>query len=217
MTTTWTLIASQVCRDGLEHLKVVGADETVDSADQNLALRALDAVLKELPLAGYSWPKLSGEVALTWASGTPQTIALPADYYGYPVVHKTISGKTIPLEQIPHAEWVTMLNREATAPQPLRFYVNPAKTLYFWPIPTADPVALLQYQKIVDDSVTTTAPDIPQYMLNALGFGVAYELRFKFALDQAERLDIEKAWQGKKKLALESSIPSEVITFSVAD
>lgn len=217
MSTSWTLTASQECRDALEHMNVVGAGDAVTADDQNLALRALDTVLKELPLSGYSWPKLSGDVALTWASGTPQTISLPADYFNYPSVRVTANSQPLPLKQIPHAEWVAKTDRTTTAPYPTHFYVSPDKTLYFWPIPTADPSATLQYQRIVDDAVATSAPDIAQYWLGTLAWGIANELSMKFGLNQAERLEINQRWQDKKKRALENSIPSEPICFSVAD
>lgn len=217
MPTSWTLTAGQICRDALEHLQIVGAGETVTAEDQVTALRGLDAVLKELPLSGYSWPKLSGEVALTWSVGTPQTASLPADYYNYPVVWKAGDGETVLLTQIPHAEWVKMLDRDATAEQPTHFYISPAKVLHFWPVPTVDPEATLQYQKIVDDSAATSAPDIPQYWLNALGWGVADEISMKFGVAQPLRVEVNQRWTAKKGIALQSSIPSEPISFSVDD
>lgn len=217
MFTTWTLTAGQICRDALEHLQVYGPSDAISSADQVTALRGLDAVLKELPLSGYNWPKLSGEVALAWSAGTPQTVSLPADFYNYPSIWKTVNGQPVPLTQIPHSEWVAKTDRSATATQPTHFYVSPAKAVYFWPIPTADPVATLQYQKIVDDAALTAAPDVLQIWLNALGWGVANEISMKFGVPQANRVEVAQRWQEKKNLALESSIPSEVISFSVAD
>ena len=80
----WTLAASEICADALEHLGVIADGETASSGDMQTALRALNGVLKELPLFGYHWPALSGETALAW--GNSQAVVLPADYYGSPVV-----------------------------------------------------------------------------------------------------------------------------------
>ena len=77
----------------MQHLGVVGSGETASAAEMQLALRALDATLKELPLAGYSWPKLSAEVALVWVGA--QAIALPADYYGYPIAWNTVNAQKV--------------------------------------------------------------------------------------------------------------------------
>lgn len=217
MSTTWSLIASEVCRDALEHLSAYGAGETVSAADQSKALRALDGVLKELPLSGYVWPKLSGETALTWSAGTPQTVSLPADYFNYPAVWKTVDGKKIPLTQIPHANWIGMPNRTDTAAQPTHFYLSPDKKLYFWPVPSADPAASLQYQKIVDDSSATAVPDVLQFWINPLGWMVADEMSMDFGLNAADRVEIHQRAEAKKAIALENSIPFEPISFSVDD
>jgi hypothetical protein len=217
MSTTWTLTAGEICRDALEHLNVVGSGETVSADDQNVALRALDAVLKELPLVGYHWPKLSGEASLTWVLADPDVITLPADFFNYPLVWKTVSGELIPLIQIPHSEWIAKTDKTQTAEQVTHFYVDPAKVLHFWPIPTADPVAKIQYQKIVDDASATVTPDVLQTMKNALGYGVANELTLKFGIDQAKRVEINARWREKLEMALQSAISYEPICISVAD
>ena len=76
MSTSWSETATEICSDALMHLGVISTGESIGGDELAQALRALDSVLKELPLYGYSWPKLSSETAFTWVSG--QTIALPA-------------------------------------------------------------------------------------------------------------------------------------------
>lgn len=214
MTTAWTLAAAEICTDALEHLDVIGDGEPASGSDMQLALRALDAVLKELPLSGYSWPKLSGEVALTWVSGA--TIVLPVDYYGSPVAWRTVGTSKTPLVQIPHGRWIKMVGRDATG-QPSHFYIDPANVLHLWPIPTVDPLVSLQYQRIVDDADATVQPDIAQYWLNPLGYGVANELALKFGIPDNKAQQVAARWMAKRTLALESSIASEVISFEARD
>ena len=215
MATAWTLTAQGICNDALEHLNVLGSGATATAPDMQLALKALDGVLKELPLFGYVWPKLSGEVALTWGGTGVQTIALPADYYGYPVAWKLLNGQRVPLKEIPHGDWVQMLDRATTGPV-THFYISPARVSYLYPTPTAaDPTVTLQYQKIVDDAATTTSPDVLQFWINPLGYGVANEMKFKFGLSKSERDDIERMWSMKRSLALASSISSAPISFEV--
>lgn len=215
MATSWALTAQQICRDALEHLEAVGEGEAMSAGDLNAAMRGLDAVLKELPLAGYSWPKLSGDSALAWNAGTPGVVAVPADYFGYPVAWKTVSGEQIPLTPIRHADWIGMTDRTATAEQPTHFYIAPNKTLHFWPVPTQDPGAVLQYQRIVDDAVSTAAPDVPQYALNALGYGVANEIKHKFGANPQKREEIRLTWELKKALVMANSVETAPISFSV--
>lgn len=215
MATAWTLAAAEICTDALEHLGVIGDGEPATGGDMQTALRALDAILKELPLVGYSWPKLSSEAALTWTTG--QTIALPTDYYGYPTAWKTVNGQKVPLTQIPHAQWVAMPTRSSVTGEPHSFYIGPDKALYLYPTPTVNPSVSLQYQKLVDNADQMAQPDIPQYWLNALGYGVAHELAFKFSVPPAKAAAIEQRWMAKRATALESSIASEPISFEVRD
>lgn len=217
MSTTWTLLASEVCTDALQHLGVLGEGETASGDQQAMALRGLDAVLKELPLYGYAWPKLSAEASLTWGGAAVQTIALPSDFYGYPVVWKTLNGQKQPLIQIPHATWVQMTDRTQAGPV-THFYVSPSNVLSMYPVPAdEDPVLTIQYQKIVDDASAAVTPDVLQIWKNALGYGVANETGMKFAAPQARRVEIAQRWEQKKHLALGSSIPSEPVSFTVAD
>lgn len=85
--------ASAICTDALQHLGIVGSKETPRSEEMLLALRALESVLEELPIVGYHWPQLSGDVAMTWAG--VQAVSLPTDFYNYPSVFKTVNGVKI--------------------------------------------------------------------------------------------------------------------------
>lgn len=212
--TGWTLAASEICVDALQHLGVLDDGETASGGDMQIALRALDGVLKSLPLSGYAWPKLSVETSVVW-SGTDAS-DLPEDYYGYPVVWKTLDGRRVPLRQINHADWVQWHGREAEG-DAAYFYISPANKLILWPLPAVDPVLVIQYQRIVEDSILAASPDLPQYWINPLGYGVANELALKFSAPQDKRVEIAQRWASKRDAALESSIASEVICFEVRD
>lgn len=221
MSTSWTLAAAEICNDALQHLGVLGDGETASGADMQIALRGLDGILKELPLGGYTWPKLSGEVALAYLGVA--TIALPADYYGYPSVWRTINGQRSSLVQIPHALWITRGDRfdlaTTNSAGPTHFYIGPDKVLHLYPTPATspDPLITIQYQKIVDDAALFNTPDLPQYWLNPLGYGVANEIALKFDTPQEKRIEIAQRWKAKYDRALENSIAHEVIEFSARD
>ena len=205
MTTAWALTAQEICEDAFQHLGRTEAGDLPDASEMQLAMRALDAVLKELPLAGYTWPKLSDEVALAWMSG--QTVALPADYFGSLAVWRTENGCKVFLAPIPHADWLTMTDRVGTG-TPTQYYISPANVLFLYPVPSVDPGLFIQYQRIVDDALIGGTPNVPQYMLNALGYGVAHELSLKFAGDKPGlRQEIEARWMQKRAAALEYTTP----------
>lgn len=212
-TTSWTLTANQICEDALGHIGALGAGDSIRSEDQNRALRALNAVLKELPLAGFTWPKLSEQVAIAWVPGSPSEV--PDDYYGYPCVFKTVNGKKVPLVELTHAQWLA-LDQSATG-EPSHFYLTPANQVTFWPVPSADPVAVLQYQRLIDDANLSVSPDLPGYWVNALGYGVADEISLTYGLDQPTRMEIANRWAMKREAALQNSISSAPICFTVAD
>lgn len=212
MSTAWALTAGEICADALEHLGVIADGEPATGGDMQTALRALDGVLKELPLHGYSWPALTAEVALVWL-GT-QAVALPADFYGCPVAWSPAGAR---LTQITHAVWASKTDRTATGEAVTHFYISPAGELLLWPVVSADPALMLQYQRVVGDAELATSPGLPQYWLNPLGYGVANELALKFGIPQDKRLEIAQRWASKRERALASSIASENISFEVRD
>jgi hypothetical protein len=214
MPTSWTLLASEVCTDALQHLGFLDSSEAASGAEMQTALRGLDVVLKELPITGYTWPKLSAEAALTWTG--VQTMTLPTDYYGYPVAWKTVNGQKYPLTQIPHSNWVQMPDRAATGTAS-HFYISPANVFYVWPVPSADPVATIQYQKIVDDAALATTPDVLQVWKGALSWGVADEVSLKFGTPDARRAEVSRRWQFKRALLQANSISYEPVSFEVRE
>lgn len=214
VTTTSTTTAQDICAEALEILGAIGQDETPGNADIQTALRGLQTVLGELPLAGYDWPKLSAETALTWAS--VQMFTLPSDYYGNPVAWKTVNGAKCPLAQIAHADWVQLPNRQATGVA-TSFYVGPDNTFYVYPTPSTDPGLYVQYQRVIDGASLTTTPDVLQSMKSALSWGVADELSMKFQIAQAERVEIAQRWGAKKVLMLQNAAPSGPISFEVRE
>lgn len=213
MAASWSLTASEICADALEHLGIMADGETASSGDMQLALKALNGVLKELALFGLHWPLLSGEVALPWVSG--QVVALPADYYGWPVVWQQRNGARELLLPLPRAEWVT---RDRTGSGiPSHYYIAPNNQLLLWPIPAADPVLTLQYQRVIADADLSVSPQLLSYWVNPLGYGVANELVLKFGTPQDKRVEIAQRWDAKRVRALESAIASETLSFGVAD
>jgi len=216
MTTSWTETATEICSDAMLHLGVLDPTESIGGEELAIALRALDSVLKELPLHGYSWPKLSSETAFTWVSG--QTIALPADYFAFPSIWITSSGNKARLTELTHAQWVENPGRSLATGDPTHIYVSPDKYVWLYPTPTTAPTLTIQYQKIIDDSVAGSAPNVPQHWINPLGYGVANELSLMYSSTPPDvRAEIAQRWAVKRERALEYSISFAPVSFSVED
>lgn len=215
MSTAWARTALGICTDALEHLGVIGDGETPSASDTQLALRALDAVLKELPLTGCAWPMLSNTTVLAWTAG--QGVALPSDYYGSPLAWRTVNGEQVPLTQMTHAQWMATTGRSKATGAPTHFYTGPDKFLLLYPTPTVAPAVSLQYQRIIPDAELTAAPELPQVWHNALGYGTANELLFKYDIPLAKAQAIAQRWETKRGRVEQSAIESAPICFGVDD
>ena len=96
MTTAWTLSAQDIITDALQITEVLGASETASSDDYSVCLTALQNILKELPLHGVSWPKVTvSPVTLAWSALTPAQVSMPADYFGVPQISRTVNGANV--------------------------------------------------------------------------------------------------------------------------
>lgn len=193
---------------------VIEAGGTPSASDMLSALNALDIVLVELPLRGYVWPALTAESALAWVSGN--TVTLPADYYGNPVIWTSLSGSRVQLGQMTQAEWTALRD---TSPSGVvdSFYINPVGTCYIYPEPAVDPVLTIQYQRKTLDSSMVVAPDLPRTFYGALIYGVASELCLEYGVPDKIASVIEGKWREKKELALQSAISDAPISFAVLE
>ena len=201
-----------ICKDALQHLGALGVGETIDAEDAAITLRGLDSVLKELAVYGYNWPMLSAEASLAWSGTQIQT--LPDDYFDHPIIYKTTDK--IRLRQMSHAEWTNLTNSTVTG-EPTAFYISPAKEAYLWPVPTVDPDMTLQYQRIVPDSELTTDVPLTSYWVNALGYGVADAVAFKYQVDKQLRAEIADRWREKRLFAMRSATDLSPIVFDVVE
>ena len=195
MTTNWTQTAQEIYTGALEICEAIGDGEPASASDLAICERALNGILKELPLHGFSWFKItSQDVSITWSGITPQEVSPPADYYGNPVLKR--AGE--PLNQIAKAEFD--YKPAQTATHPTDFYQTPAGNFLLWPTPTQDPVLTLSYQAIVDDVTTTATPDIKQAWLLGFTYWLADEISLKFGVPQATRVEIKQRAAEKRTL-----------------
>lgn len=195
MTTNWTQTAQEICTGALEICEAIGDGEPASASDLAICERALNGILKELPLHGFSWFKITNnDVSISWSALTPNKVNHPADFFGNPVLKS--NGE--PLKQIAKAEYD--YKPAQTATYPTEFYQNPNNAFVLWPTPTQDPVLTLSYQAIVDDVTTTATPDIKQAWLLGFTYWLADEISLKFGVPQATRVEIKQRAAEKRTL-----------------
>jgi len=216
MTTAWNLPAQDIITDALQIIGLVGAGQTASDEDHNVCLVALQNIIKELPLHGVVWPKVTAApVSLAWSVGTPAQVTLPADYFGSPAVSRVVNGANVPLEVIAKAAF-DALPPSAGATVPTKVYIAPNNAAYLWPVPASDPGLRLTYQAISTDVEIASRPDVAQTWLAGLGLWLAYEVCPKFGIDMNTRADIEKRLSFKRRLMLAYAAESAPISFTVA-
>jgi hypothetical protein len=219
MTTAWTLPVQDILTDALQLIGVVGSGQVVAAEDHDVAMKALDGILKELPLHGVSWPKITASPAsLAWDGGTPAQIALPADYFGVPFCYYVAaSGARVALDVLTKARYDELANITATAEYPTSIYIAPNKTAFIHPVPTANPALKLTYQAVTSDAVLSSSPDVAQTWIAGLGLWVANEIAPKFGVDMQIRADIAQRFLARRSLMLAYATETAPICFTVAD
>lgn len=218
MATAWALPAADIITDALQILGQIGAGQTASDEDHSLCMTALQNIIKELPLHGVSWPKMTvTPVALAWSAGTPAKVTMPVDYYGVPVVSYVANAVNIDIEIITKAVYDAIQQPDYVALYPQKLYIAPNNTGFLWPVPSSDPSLKLTYQAIALDAAVAAMPDVAQTWIAGLGLWVANEVAPKFGIDMASRADIERRFLGRRRLMLAYAAESAPIRFMVAD
>lgn len=216
MAAGWLLTTNGTILDALEIVGMLPAGETASAEDYDMALHALQNILKELPLHGMSWSKITtAPVALAWDSGTPASVPMPVDYYGSPVVSYVVDGQNVDLEIITKATFDALPAPAQTALHPQKLYIAPNNVGYLWPVPTAAPGLVIIYQAVALDVEDSAPPDVVQSWSGGLALWLAYEISPKSPLDRGERADLEKRFLMRRKLMLASLAETAPITFGV--
>lgn len=216
MSTSWSITASDIIRGALEVNGAIDPTEPVSAEDSEMCLRAFNGIIKEMPLHGLSWPKLSSTaVSLTWSAVTPGLATPPADYFGMPVLKYTAAnGRLYELKQLSRAKF-ERCDLAQTAPYPEFFYEAPNRTFTYWPTPTQDPGAKLDYQAIADDIVLTAAPDVQQAYLNMFELWVGDKISLKCQTPAQTRVEINARMKEARELVKQWAVDLAPLDFTV--
>jgi hypothetical protein len=218
MSTSWTLPTQAIIKDALELIQAIGVNDHISAEDNDVALKAFQNILKELPLHGLHWPKITvTPVTLAWSIGTPSQVAMPADYFDTPVISYTANSQNIDLVQITKAQYDALPSQTATALYPEMFYVATNNISYLYPVPTANPNLTITYQAIVSDAVLGVMPDIKQTAIATMGLWLAHVLAPKYNVSQQDKQDIATRFAISRRMLLSYAAESAPITFSVRE
>lgn len=213
-TFNWHLTRERIADKALEKLNELGVGETATPSPRNMALEALDGILKMLQFQGLHYPELSrGQFDFILFKNQQQNL-LPADYYGYAeisYVNQTANADgsfptapanevELPLVTVP--TWQGIENKAQTAPFPLLVFIDVANVLWTWPIQTQNVACRMFYQKVIEDSRAGTSPQLRAPWALALPYGVAYELCHEFEVGPDKRRDLKAQWEEYRGICL---------------
>lgn len=203
MTTTWNLTREQIAKAALRKVGNIARGETPSQDDLNIAYEALDGILKELPLYGYSWPQIAtAPAALTLLANVP-TVSLPSDYYGNPIVtYLDASGNEISLSLLSLSEWNEIIRKTDASAYPQFGYIGPDNVLHVWPVQTTNVSARLMYQKILSDTSPNVVSGIDQTMVQGLIYGVSAEIGDEFNATAEQISRWTAIWIGRRSLGI---------------
>lgn len=218
MSTTWNLTRLQVATKALQKVGTLARGETPDPDDLDIVYDAIDALLKELPIYGYTWPRLAaGQTALPLVAATQQT-NLPADYYGGAMISfLDDSGNEKPLPLVSLDKWNALVRKTDTAAYPLLGYLDNFNVLRTWPIQTATRAGKLVYQKVIDDTVTGAATGLSQVWLKGLPYGVAEAIGDEFGASESQMKRWGMKWMEARTLCVMSQTYPSVDSVTVRD
>lgn len=206
MSTTWNLTRLQIATKVLQKVGTLARGETPDPDDLAVVYDALDALLKELPIYGYAWPRLaSGQTALPLVAAT-QATNLPADFYpGSALVsYLDAAGNEVPLRLVSLAEWASIPRKADTAVYPLLGYIDNFNVLRTWPVQTATLAGKLIYQQVISDTVTGSVTGLGQVWLKGVIYGVAENVGDEFGATGEQMTRWAKKWIEARTLCIMS-------------
>lgn len=175
MTVAFTRTREQLAQTVLRKLGVLASGETPTADDLTITYEAIDMRLKEMHRLGVFWRKVSpSATSFTITANTASTTHAIADLL-FPIsMTVTVNGLEYPVDIIGQAQYNSIADKTQEG-EPM-YAAHSGSAFLFWPVPIANRTAKLVYEKIADDTATSTAPDVEVSMLRCLKDLVVYDL-----------------------------------------
>ena len=207
MSTSFTRTREQLRDMVLAKLGELDPGETVSTNDATTVYEAIDVRLKELHRLGILWRKVTSTPTTFSLSSGVASASAGAGEILFPIRMTFTNGsEDDPIRIIGKDEYAAIPDKTTTGDPELALWEAPTKFI-FYPVPDADGTAKLLYERIIDDTAASTAPDVEVSMMRALKDIVAYDLADVFGKPEQmiARLEREalRAELSLRKLAVE--------------
>lgn len=212
MTTSFSRTREQIATKVLSKVTQSGAN-SVSSADAALVYEAIDLRLKEMHRLGIYWRKVNKTPLSFTITANINSASASADVLFPIAMHVVDSSQDAEVEIIGIREYAAIENKADTG-LPTKVLWNGSAEFLFWPVPTTNTTAKLTYNKIADDTATSTAPDVEVSMLKSLIDIIAYDVGDDFGVNEAKMtrwaVTAEKAERNIRKLGAQKVAISTV-------
>lgn len=213
MTISFTRTREQTARLVLRKLGTLAANGADNSADMEVIYEAIDLRLKEIHRLGVFWKKV-GKVPLPFSvTASTNSASATADIL-FPLSMTITNGSMDePVDVIGVLEYAKIENKSETG-LPTKALWKGGAEFIFHPVPTAAATAKLVYEKVADDTVAATAPDVEVSMVRWLKDIIAYDVGDEFGASEQRMMRWSKecttAEKNIRKLSVERKAYSAV-------
>ena len=191
MSTSFTLTREAMAASILRKLGVIASGESASVNDLAIIYEAMDLRLKELHVLGLFWRKLTTTEATFTITANTAVAATGLTDILFPVsMHVTINNNDTDIKIIDPISYST-IELKTQQGEPL-YAMRRDNSFVFWPVPTANRTAKLTYEKIIDDTQVSTAPDVEVSMMKSLITLVSSDLADSFGIDERKIIRLLK-------------------------
>lgn len=190
MSVTFTRTREQFRDMVLRKLRVLGVDRTPQGEEEAIVIEALDVRLKELHRLGVLWWKVSSTLTDVTLTANVATANAPSDILFPVTLHIRHNDEDLPVDLIDHRRFQEIGTKSDTGiPEQAVLFGGAFR---FYPVPDSSYTAKLTYQKIIDDSAASTAPDVIVSALRWLKDLVAYDCADDFRVPEPRMIRLER-------------------------
>lgn len=166
MSTSFSRTRNQIVQTVLSKVIKIGA-QTPTSADNDTVAEALDLRLKSLHEMGIYWRKVT-TVPVTFSLTAGVASASVGGDILFPIKATWTNGSNDdPVDIINYVQYAEIEDKGRTG-SPTKMLWKGGTEVVFYPVPSASGTAKLLYEKIADDTVSSSAVDVDVAMIGSL-------------------------------------------------
>jgi len=172
---SYTRTREQLATLVMRKLAIVGASQTVASADSEMVYEAADLRLKEMHRLGIVW-RYVPEVPLSFAVTASINTASATTDIQFPIALFIADGSRDLPVQIVNVRQFTDIQDKPQTGLPCKALWRGGAEFEFWPVPTVTTTAKLVYEQFAQDTTEGSAIDVDVSMIRWMRDIICYDL-----------------------------------------